>query len=117
MTGAGDRHPLQVLSTLHRHYAQMLRLDGAGVADEAAAAAALGIKGSTFPAKKALNGARRLGHDGVAEAIRLVADADLDLRKLRKDWPDDVVIDVLVARLSRLGPRSRAVPSKAMPKR
>lgn len=108
MTGAGERHPLQLLATLHRHYSSILRLEGAGVADEAAAAAALGLKGSTFPARKALDQARRLDHEGVAEAIRLLAEADLDLRKLRKDWPDDVVIEVLVARLSRLGPRARS---------
>jgi DNA polymerase-3 subunit delta len=63
------------------------------------------MKGSTFPAKKALTQSRRLGHDGVAEAFRLLADADLDLRKFTKDWPEQLVMEVLVARLSRLGPR------------
>jgi DNA polymerase-3 subunit delta len=105
MLHAGERHPLVVMATLHRHYANMLRLDGAGVRDEAEAATALGMKGSTFPAKKALTQARRLGHDGVAEAIRLLAEADLDLRGFRKDWPEELVMEVLVARLSRLGPR------------
>jgi DNA polymerase-3 subunit delta len=85
----------------------MLRLDGAGVRDEAQAAELLGMKGSTFPAKKALNQARRLGHDGVVDAIGLLADADLDLRTFTKDWPEQLVMEVLVARLSRLGPRSR----------
>ena len=56
------------------HYARMLRLDGAGIADEATAAQALGMKGSTFPARKALTQSRRLGHVGVAEAIRLLAE-------------------------------------------
>lgn len=107
MLHAGDRHPLVVMATLHNHYARMLRLDGAGVRDEAQAAEALGMKGSTFPAKKALTQSRRLGHDGVAEAFRLLAEADLDLRKLRKDWPEELVMEVLVARLSRLGGRSR----------
>jgi DNA polymerase-3 subunit delta len=95
------------MATLHGHYARMLRLDGAGVRDEAEAAQLLGMKGSTFPAKKALNQTRRLGHEGVAEAIRLLSEADLDLRKFRKDWPEQLVMEVLVARLSRLGPRSR----------
>jgi DNA polymerase-3 subunit delta len=107
MLAAGDRHPLAIMSSLHTHYARMLRLDGAGVRDEAQAAELLGMKGSTFPAKKALNQARRLGHDGVVDAIRLLADADLDLRKFTKDWPEQLVMEVLVARLSRLGPRSR----------
>lgn len=107
MLHAGDRHPLVVMATLHGHYARMLRLDGAGVRDEAQAAEALGMKGSTFPAKKALTQSRRLGHDGIAEAFRLLAEADLDLRKLRKDWPEELVMEVLVARLSRLGGRGR----------
>ena len=105
MMSAGERHPLQIMATLHAHYARMLRLDGADVRDEAQAAEALGMKGSTFPAKKALTQARRLGHDGVADAIRLLAQADLDLRKFDKDWPEHLVMEVLVARLSRLGPR------------
>jgi DNA polymerase-3 subunit delta len=107
MLAAGDRHPLAIMSSLHTHYARMLRLDGAGVRDEAEAAQLLAMKGSTFPAKKALNQARRLGHEGVVDAIRLLADADLDLRKFSKDWPEQLVMEVLVARLSRLGPRSR----------
>jgi DNA polymerase-3 subunit delta len=105
---AGDRHPLQVMATLQGHYGRMLRLDGAGVADEAQAAEVLGMKGSTFPAKKALTQVRRLGHEGVAEAFRLLAEADLDLRGVRKDWPESLVMEVLVARLSRLGARTRA---------
>ncbi len=107
MMGAGDRHPLQLLGSLHGHYARMLRLDGAGIADEATAAQALGMKGSTYPARKALNQARKLGHEGVAEAIRLLAEADLDLRGFERVWPETLVMEVLVARLSRLGPRAR----------
>ena len=78
------------------------RLDGLGVRDEAQAAQVLNMKGSTFPAKKALDQSRKLGHDGVAEAVRLLAEADLDVRKFKKDWPDELVMEVLVARLSRL---------------
>jgi DNA polymerase-3 subunit delta len=107
MLAAGDRHPLQVMATLHGHYGRMLRLDGAGARDEADAAEILGIKGSTFPAKKALTSARRLGHDGMVEAFRLLCEADLDLRTFTKDWPESLVMEVLVARLSRLGPRAR----------
>lgn len=105
MLTAGDRHPLQIMATLHGHYGRMLRLDGAGIRDETEAATALGMKGSTFPAKKALTQSRKLGHDGVAEAFRLLAEADLDLRNFRKDWPEQLVMEVLVARLSRLGGR------------
>lgn len=101
MSGAGDRHPLQTMAVLSGHYGRLLRLDGAGITDEATAAEALGIRGSTFPAAKALRAARRLGHEGVAQAIALLAQADLDLRGAR-EWPDSLVLEVLVARLSRL---------------
>lgn len=108
----GDRHPLQIMATLHGHYGRMLRLDGAGAMDEAQAAEVLGMKGSTFPAKKALTQVRTLGHAGVAEAFRLLSEADLDLRGIRKDWPESLVMEVLVARLSRLGGRSRTAGAR-----
>jgi DNA polymerase-3 subunit delta len=103
LVGAGGRHPLVILATLHSHFARMLRLDGADVADEAGAAALLGMSGgSTYPAKKALLQVRRLGHAPVARAIALLAEADLAL-KGAVDWPAEVVLEVLVARLSGLG--------------
>lgn len=101
MLAGGDRHPLVVMSTLHGHYARMLQLDGAPVRGEKEAAQLLGLKGSTFPARKALQQARRLGHDRIVEAISLLAAADLDLRG-GKAWPEDLVLEVLVARLARL---------------
>jgi DNA polymerase III subunit delta len=101
MTVGGERHPLQILATLHAHYGRLLRLDGAEAHDERAAAAILGLRGSTFPARKALSQVRRLGHAGVAQAFRLLAKADVDVRGAT-DVPDDVVLEVLVARLSRL---------------
>jgi DNA polymerase-3 subunit delta len=109
---AGDRHPLVVLAVLHRHVAQALQLDGSGATSEAAAAAILGIaKGrSTFPARKALATSRRWGSDGVARAIRLLADADVDLRG-ESTWPAEAVLEVLVARLSRLAPRRAGASS------
>ena len=101
MIGQGDRHPFQVLGTLHSHYARMLRLDGADVTGEKEAADLLGMKGSTFPAKKAMGQARRLGHDRVVRAIDLLAQADLDLRG-GKLWPNHLVLEVLVARLATM---------------
>ena len=101
MTAGGDRHPLQVMATLHGHYSRMLRLDGARVTGEKDAAALLGLKGSTFPARKALTQTRKLGHDKVVRAIDLLATADLDLRG-GKAWPEGLVMEVLVARLTRL---------------
>jgi DNA polymerase-3 subunit delta len=97
----GDRHPLVVLATLHRHFGQMLRLDGAQARNEQDAAAILGLKGSTFPAKKALTQSRRLGGPKIQRAIALLAEADLDLRG-QKAWPEDLIMEVLVARLCQL---------------
>lgn len=102
LTGPGGRHPLVIMATLHTHFGRMLRLDGAGVADESAAATLLGMSGgSTYPAKKALLQARKLGHPPIARAIHLLAEADLAL-KGAVDWPGQMVLEVLVARLSGL---------------
>ncbi|HZY08588.1 MAG TPA: hypothetical protein VFE69_12615, partial [Ilumatobacteraceae bacterium] len=100
-----DRHPLQVMAILHNHYTKLLTLDGADAGDEASVAAVLGIKPG-FPARKALEQYRKLGNSGVVRAIGLLAQADLDLRGA-KEWPDELVMEVLVARLSRLGSARR----------
>ncbi len=94
----------RLMAVLHRRYSNMLRLDGAGVRDEKDAAKLLGMKGSTFPAKKALQQSRKLGTDRLARAIELLADADLSLRGT-KDWPPELVVEVLVARLANLSSR------------
>jgi DNA polymerase-3 subunit delta len=101
MTRAGDRHPLQIMAILVGHYGRLLALDGSGARDESSAAAAMGIKPG-YPARKALQQYQRLAGSGVARAIALLAQADLDLRGA-KEWPDDLVMELLVARLSRLG--------------
>ena len=82
MLGAGDRHPLQVMATLHGHYARHAApRRRRRCATRQAAAEVLGLKGSTFPARKALDAGRpaRVA-TGIAEAIGLLAEADLDLR-------------------------------------
>ena len=94
--------PLVVLATLNRHYGSMLRLDGAAVTSPAEAAALLGAR-SEYTAKKALEQSRRLGSERIGRAIMLLAEADLDLRG-RTGLPDSTVLQVLVARLSRLAP-------------
>ncbi len=111
LVGAGERHPLQVLASLHRHYGAMLRLDGSGAADEATAAALTGMK--PYPARKVLSQARRLGHDRVARAVTLLAGADLGCRG-GTGWPPELVLEVLVARLARLvRERPTARPGRA----
>lgn len=101
LLGNGARHPLQVMVTLQTHVERMLRLDGAGVRDEKAAAELLGIKGSAFPAKKAMQQASKLGSAKIARATVLVAAADLDLRGRTAQDPV-TVLETLVARLAAL---------------
>jgi DNA polymerase III subunit delta len=97
--------PLVVLATLHRHYGSMLRLDGAEVTSPSEAAELLGSR-SEFVARKALEQSRRLGSERIGRAIMLIAQADLDLRG-RTGLPEMAVLQVLVARLSRLAPAAR----------
>lgn len=106
MLRGGDRHPLAIMANLQGHYLRMLRLDGAGARGEKDAAAVLGLKGSTFPAKKALDQGRKLGGTGVRRAVELLAEADVDLRGASA-WPGELVMEVLVARLARLSRAAR----------
>ena len=108
LLGAGERHPIQLVGSLHRHYTAMLRLDGVEGLDEASAASLTGLR--PFPARKALNQCQRLGHDRLAEAVELLAGADLDLRGI-SGLPAGTVLEVLVARLCRLS-RSRGGASR-----
>ncbi len=98
-----SRHPFQLMAGMHGRYQRMLRLDGADVADEKVAADLLGMTGSTFPARKLLGQTRKLGSQKIARAIELLADADLQLRGTI-DWPEELVMEVLVARLAALSP-------------
>jgi DNA polymerase-3 subunit delta len=108
LTDAGSRHPLVVLAILQRHFGNILRAQSPLITSEAQAAEALGIaKGrSTFPARKALDAARRLGATGSGDAIIALADAELAL-KGKLDWDGELVLEVLVARLCRLSRASR----------
>ncbi len=99
MIHGGKRHPLQIMSTLHNHYAGLARLDGANARSEQDAAAATGLKG--FPAKKALQNYNRLGGASTKRAMELLAAADLDLRG-GTDLDAELIMEVLVARLSKL---------------
>jgi DNA polymerase-3 subunit delta len=104
MLDTGDSHPMQVLALLANRYAQMMKIDGRGVRTADDAVAILG--GKPFTAKKVLEQYQRLGSAGISRAIGLIAAADVDLRG-GKDWDAPLVMEVLVARLSRLaGARS-----------
>ena len=100
MMHAGERHPLQIMAIMHGHYSSIAKLDGADARSEQDAMAATGIK-SAYPAKKALANYRRLGPASTRRAIELLAQADLDLRGA-KDLDPELVMEVLVARLSKL---------------
>ncbi|MBK5223731.1 MAG: DNA polymerase III subunit delta [Acidimicrobiia bacterium] len=97
MLSGGDRHALQIMATLHRHVGGLMRLDGAGVRSRDEAAKLLGM--APFPAEKLMKLARNLGSGRIRHQVLLVADADLDLRGAN-EWPDHLVLEVLVARLA-----------------
>lgn len=102
MMGAGDRHPLQVMAILHAHYVKLLSLDGSGAHDEAPLRRRWASNPDSRRRRRSTSSAawapRRWGR-----AVELLANADVDLHGA-KDWPDDLVMDVLVARLSKLAP-------------
>ncbi len=105
MIDSGESHPLAVLAILHRHYRHMLQLDGSAARTPEQAAELIGMR-AVYPAKKAMTQGRRLGSTGIARALELIAAADLDVRGVT-DLPSSAVLEVLVARLSRLGGAAR----------
>jgi DNA polymerase III subunit delta len=100
-------HPLQVLGLLQSRYRKLLALDDPSINTTKDAHAALGGKGSTFPAQKALEASNALGTDGLRRAIDSLHQADLDL-KGASAMPENAVLEVLVARLAALHSRHRA---------
>jgi DNA polymerase-3 subunit delta len=98
MLDAGGLAPIQIVATLHGHFANMLALDGDDIAGEGDAAAVLGV--APFVAKKAFEQSRRLGSTKIADAINLIARADLAVRG-ESGLSDELVVEILVARLAR----------------
>jgi len=99
MMNAGERHPLQIMAQLHSHFTRLAKLDGPSVQNISDAERLTGAKG--FQAEKALRAYRNLGPSGLRRAFDLLATADLDLRG-HTGLDDDVVMEVLVARLAKL---------------
>jgi DNA polymerase III subunit delta len=98
MFDAGGLSAVEVMGTMNRHYGQLLALDGASASGEREAAELLAV--APFVAKKALDQSRRLGSARIAQAITLLADADLDV-KGGSGLPPELVIEIVVARLAR----------------
>lgn len=97
-------HPMQIMATLVYHYQRLLRLDDPSIVTKEHAAQALGMKsagGARFP----LEASKRLGSDGLREALRLLAQAELDLRGA-SGVDEQTVMEVLIARLAALSRRS-----------
>ncbi len=97
-------HPLQVLGVLHGHYRRLLTLDDPHIRTNEEAADALGGRTKPAAAGYRLRQARALGTDGLRQAFDNLGRADLDLKGARA-VPEDVVIEVLVARLAALSGR------------
>lgn len=101
MVRSGEYHPLQVMSLLHNHYVRLLKLDGPDVRDSQQAMKLIGSN-SEFQGRKYLDLYRRVGSSGVSSAVQLLSRADIDLRG-GKDLPEELTMEILVARLSKMG--------------
>jgi DNA polymerase-3 subunit delta len=116
-TSASEKRPLhamQVMASLVFHYQRMLRLDDPAVTTNEQAGQVLG--GNAYAARFALEAARRLGTDGLREAVGLLAQAELDLRG-ESGLDDRTALDVLVARLAALSRRHARGSSRGRPQR
>ena len=115
MLDSKGRAGVQIIFALQRYYLRMARLEGAGVSSGEEAAQLLGM--NPFGAKKLLAMATRMGAERIADAVHLIANADVDLKggvsyggkdlHTDMDATDLTVIEVLVARLARLSAGAR----------
>jgi DNA polymerase-3 subunit delta len=104
-------HPMQIMASLVFHYQRLLKLDDPTITTNDQAAAALNMK-SAYGARFPLEAARRLGSDGLREALGLLAQAELDLRG-QSGLDERTAIDVLVARLAALSRRHQRGSTRA----
>ncbi len=106
MTRSGEYHPLQVMALLHTHFSKLMRLDGPELHSPSDVLTLIGGK-SEFQGRKYLSQYRRLGSAGISQAVQLLARADIDLRG-GKDLGEELTMEILVARLCRMGTSSRS---------
>lgn len=104
MIESEGRVPVQIIGIFQRHYLRLSQLHNSGAATASAVMGLLGIK--EYPAKKLLATYNALGSDRVANAVHLVAQADIDLKGATALEPE-VTLEILVARLARLSATSR----------
>jgi DNA polymerase III delta subunit len=110
MVRSGEYHPLQIMSLLHGHYTKLMKLDGPDIRNTQDAMSIIGSK-SDFQAKKYVSTYQRLGTRNVGAAVQLLARADIDLRG-GKDLEEELILEILIARLSRLGGVAQRVTSR-----
>lgn len=92
--------PIRLIFSLHRHYEELLKLDGSGARSQQEAAEILALpKNRAFLAKRRLAQTDLLGSEKIARCIKFLAEADLDLRG-RSGLDPEIVMEVLVARLA-----------------
>lgn len=106
MVGSGESHPMQIISSLSTHYTKLLRLDGLDSPAKEDVFAIVGTK-SDYMANKTVALSRTMGSKNIASAIVLLARADVDLRG-GKDLSDQLILEILVARLCRLSGQTAA---------
>ncbi|MEY3576107.1 MAG: polymerase delta subunit [Actinomycetota bacterium] len=102
MVRSGEYHPFQLMALLHNHYTKAMRLDGSGASDPVRAMQLIGSR-SEFQGRKYLELTRAMGPKKIFDAIALLARADRALRGAT-GLEDELVLEVLVARLSRMMP-------------
>jgi DNA polymerase-3 subunit delta len=110
MLDSRDRGALQIIFQVQRYVLNIARVQGSSWRTPEEVASALSL--NPVAARKTLQMADRLGPERIADAVHLIAQADLDLKGAltygSRDLTTDVdvteltVIEVLVARLARL---------------
>lgn len=92
--------PIRLIFSLHRHYEELMKLEGSGARTQQEAADKLALpKNRAFLAKRRLAQTELLGSEKIARCINFLAEADLDIRG-RTGIDPEITMEVLVARLA-----------------
>lgn len=90
-------NPVALLAVVSSHIEKMFRLSALDIRSEQAAAQFLGLKGSTYPAKKAVQTMGRYGN-ALPALVKLVAQANTNM-KGGSPLPPRMTLEILVGRL------------------